>query len=71
MVNIDKILKQYDLFWQYPVITEKVFYMQNKNNTSFLGFPWATMWEMRLHQGTQATLLSLQSLLDTTLLHRL
>ena len=47
MINIDKILEQFDLFWQYPVITEKVFYMQNKKDPTFLGFPWATMWEMR------------------------
>ena len=46
MVNIEKIMDQYDLFWQYPVITEKAFYIQNKNDTSLFGFPWATMWEL-------------------------
>lgn len=32
-----------NLFWQYPVITEKEFYKQNKNDPSYIGFPWATV----------------------------
>lgn len=38
----EKILNNTGLFWQYPVITEKTFYEQNKNDEDFLGFPWAT-----------------------------
>ena len=37
--NVDKN----QLFWQYPVITEKTFYEQNKNNSDYLGLPWATI----------------------------
>lgn len=31
------------LFWQYPVITEKEFYNQNKNDPLYIGIPWATI----------------------------
>ena len=31
------------LFWQYPVITEKTFYEQNKNDPNYLALPWATI----------------------------
>ena len=44
---MEEIIKQYKLFWQYPVITEKTFYEQNKNNSSFIGFPWATIIDKR------------------------
>ncbi len=44
---MEEIIKQYKLFWQYPVITEKAFYEQNKNNSSFIGFPWATIIDKR------------------------
>ena len=37
------ILNKYNLFWQYPVITEEEFYNQNKENSCFIGLPWATM----------------------------
>ena len=37
------ILNKYNLFWQYPVITEEEFYHQNKENSCFIGLPWATM----------------------------
>ena len=32
-----------NLFWQYPVITEKCFYTQNNHNSDYLGMPWATI----------------------------
>jgi hypothetical protein len=41
--NIDKLIKQYKLFWQYPVITEKAFHDQNITNDNYLGVPWATI----------------------------
>jgi len=37
------ILDTTGLFWQYPVITEKEFYNQNKDDMMFIGFPWATL----------------------------
>lgn len=42
--NVDKI----QLFWQYPVITEKTFYEQNKNNSDYLGLPWATIIDKKI-----------------------
>ena len=47
MFPTDEILTKYKLFWQYPVITEKTFYLQNKDNDNFLGFPWATIFDKR------------------------
>ena len=44
---MESLIKQYKLFWQYPVITEKEFYLQNKDNPFFLGFPWATIIDKR------------------------
>ncbi len=38
-----EIIKKYKLFWQYPVITEKSFYEQNKYDDYYLGIPWATI----------------------------
>lgn len=38
----ESILKKYNLFWQYPVITEKEFFNQNKFNPDYCGLPWAT-----------------------------
>ena len=43
MFNTEEILTKYKLFWQYPAITEKSFYLQNKDNDDFLGLPWATI----------------------------
>ena len=43
MFPTDKILTAYKLFWQYPAITEKAFYLQNKTDNNFLVFPWATI----------------------------
>lgn len=44
-----KILKNTDLFWQYPVITEKTFFEQNKSDEYFMGFPWATCIDKRIN----------------------
>lgn len=46
MDTID-IIEKYKLFWQYPVITEKEFYQQNKHDDNYLGFPWATVIDKR------------------------
>jgi hypothetical protein len=47
MFNTDEILTKFKLFWQYPAITEKAFYLQNKDNPDFLGLPWATIVDKR------------------------
>ena len=39
----DKLITEYKLFWQYPVITEETFYNQNKIDEKYIGFPWATI----------------------------
>lgn len=39
----ESIISKFKLFWQYPVITEKTFFEQNKNDQTYLGFPWATI----------------------------
>jgi hypothetical protein len=41
--NTQELFKKYNLFWQYPVITEKTFHNQNKYNNKYFGFPWATI----------------------------
>ena len=52
MFNTEEILNKYKLFWQYPVITEKTFYLQNKNNEKYLGLPWATIIDKRYDLNT-------------------
>jgi hypothetical protein len=52
MFNTEEILNKYKLFWQYPVITEKTFYLQNKNNEKYLGLPWATIIDKRYNLNT-------------------
>lgn len=47
MVNLDKIITDYKLVWQYPVITEKAVCKQEKNNPNYIGFPWATVIDKR------------------------
>lgn len=47
-LSIEDIMYKYKLFWQFPVITEKSFYEQYKNNSNFLGFPWATIIDRKL-----------------------
>lgn len=47
MVDITSVLSKYKLFWQYPVITEQEFYNQNKNQSDYFGFPWATIIDKR------------------------
>ena len=47
--NTEKLLKGTSLFWQYPVITEKEFYEQNKDNSQYCGIPWATIIDKRVN----------------------
>lgn len=46
--DTENLLKQTGLFWQYPVITEKEFYNQNKKNPNYCGIPWATVIDKRV-----------------------
>jgi hypothetical protein len=47
-MDTDRLLEVTGLFWQYPVITEKTFYEQNKGDADFLAFPWATIIDKRV-----------------------
>ena len=52
-----KNLKKYKLFWQYPVITEKTFYLQNENNPIYAGIPWATILDKNYNVNVMAKIL--------------
>ena len=43
MIETEKLIAKFKLFWQYPVVTEKTFYTQERNNPLYFGFPWATI----------------------------
>jgi len=42
-VRWQNIIDKCGLYWQYPVCTEKQFYLQNKAYGDYIGFPWATI----------------------------
>ena len=48
-MDINNLLVQLSLFWQYPVITEKTFYEQNKGDPNYFPFPWATVIDKRVN----------------------
>tara|TARA_A100001015_G_scaffold317863_1_gene435954 strand:+ start:847 stop:1758 length:912 start_codon:yes stop_codon:yes gene_type:complete len=41
--DTERFLKDFGLFWQYPAVTEKKFYEQNKHDDNYIGIPWATI----------------------------
>ena len=43
-----EIMNTLNLFWQYPVITEKTFFEQNKNDPKYFGLPWATIIDKKI-----------------------
>tara|TARA_R110000824_G_scaffold348039_1_gene534787 strand:+ start:3294 stop:4208 length:915 start_codon:yes stop_codon:yes gene_type:complete len=49
MTDWQKIIDQCNLFWQYPVSTEKQFYVQNNYFPEYLGFPWATVLDKNIN----------------------
>ena len=54
---------QAGLFWQYPVITEKTFAIQNKGRPNFLGLPWATIIDKNINLQSVYNLLKSQGIL--------
>lgn len=46
------IINKMELFWQYPVITEKTFYLQNYKDENYLPFPWATVLDKYINLDT-------------------
>lgn len=45
----NKLIEKYDLYWQYPVITEKSAFIQQKDNPLYIGLPWATIIDKRIN----------------------
>ena len=60
----DEMLKKFNLFWQFPVITEKRFYIQNYKNENYFGFPWATIIDKRYNLDLIYKLLSTEYKID-------
>ena len=50
MFDTEAFLKNYQIFWQYPVKTEEEFYKQNKHNPNYIGLPWATIIDKGVNQ---------------------
>ena len=46
---LKRIINKCNLFWQYPVITEKIVNEQQKHNENYLGLPWATIIDKKLN----------------------
>ena len=46
------VMNEYNLFWQYPVITEETFYNQNKTDEKYIGLPWATIIDKKMYDAT-------------------
>ena len=42
-MSYEECIEKIKLFWQYPVITEKTFYKQNKSIKNYVAIPWATI----------------------------
>ena len=47
----ERALRETGLFWQYPVVTEKTVFRQERENAEFFGFPWATFIDRLLKSG--------------------
>lgn len=45
---VEREIEKTDIFWQYPVITEKMFFEQNKYVENYVGFPWATLLDKNI-----------------------
>lgn len=42
VIPLEAFMDLYDLFWQYPAGTERLFYEQNRGTANYVPFPWAT-----------------------------
>ena len=62
----EAVMKTLKLFWQYPVITEKIFYQQNKNKPGYIGMPWATIIDRKYHPRIIYNLVSNSILITNT-----
>ena len=52
-----KFIDHEKLFWQYPVWTEKQFYLQAQNHSNYIGFPWATILDKRISNWNSESLI--------------
>ena len=65
MTESHTVMHKLRLFWQYPVITEKAFYQQNRHDARFVGFPWATVFDLRADRNRiDRVVRELKSILD-------
>jgi hypothetical protein len=44
----EKLMSQFRVEWEGPVITEKTFFEQQRNDPMYIGFPWATVVRLNL-----------------------
>ena len=58
----NKLINKFNLYWQYPVISEKTVFIQQKDNKHYIGLPWATIIDKNINIST--LLLRLRLLLD-------
>jgi len=58
MSKFIEVINKLKLFWQYPVITEKTFFEQNKHNYNYFAIPWATILDKRYNLNVIAKLLT-------------
>ena len=54
----ERTIDRNKLFWQYPVCTEKQFFLQNSHCNDYLPFPWATVLDRRIDLNAVKRLLS-------------
>tara|TARA_B110001469_G_C9648393_1_gene329340 strand:+ start:7530 stop:9422 length:1893 start_codon:yes stop_codon:yes gene_type:complete len=48
-IPTNQIMRFNNIFWQYPVLTEKIFYDEMKEDSLFIGFPWATLIDKHIN----------------------
>ncbi len=48
-ITLEKLFKKNNIFWQYPVITEKCMYKKNDHVQNYIGFPWASLLDNKIN----------------------
>ena len=48
-MDTSTLIEKFNLFWQYPVITEKKFSLERQSDPYYLGFPWATVIDKNIN----------------------